>query len=207
MALHLATALDIPRADRNRLLTAAGFAPIWQEQDLGAEAMAPVHQAMQWTLDRHNPYPAVVLDRHWNVVDQNDASTALLGALGLGGEIDLLKELTGDGSLRQIIDNWSSVGHYLLTRLRTESAGVGGDPVLDAAISQLAADPELGMPDHDLPPVISIDFRIGDVCVSLFSTIAQFGTAEDLALAEVRIELFFPGDEPTREFLLALAAS
>jgi len=206
MALHLASALDIPRAERNRLLTAAGFAPVWREQQRDAQAMAPVHQAIQWTLERHNPYPAVVLDRHWRVVDQNQASRTLLAALGVTGEIDFLDQVTGDGELRKIIDNWSEVGHYMLTRLRTESAAVGGDPVLDHAIQRLAVDPALRIADGDLPPVVSVDFRVGDACVSLFSTIAQFGTAEDLALAELRIELFFPADEPSREFLEALAA-
>lgn len=205
MALHLATALDIPRAERNRLITAAGFAPIWSERELDTEAMAPVHQALQWTLERHNPYPAVVLDRHWRVTDQNEACASLLAALGIEGEIDFLAEMTGNGSLRQIIDNWSTVGHYLLTRLRTESAAVGGDPILDEAIERLASDPELGFTDGELPPVVSVDFRLGDACVSLFSTIAQFGTAEDLALAELRIELFFPANDVSREFLHALS--
>lgn len=211
MAVHLATALDVPRAERNRLLIAAGFAPIWRAHDLEAEAMAPINQAMAWTLERHNPYPAVILDRHWRVVAQNEASAKLLGALGIAGDstgdIDLLAEFTEGGALRAIIDNWSSVGHYVLTRLRTESAAVGGDPILDRAIEGLTSDPEVVTLDRDLPPVISADFRIGDACVSLFSTIAQFGTAEDLALAELRIELFFPGDEATRQFLVELAAT
>ena len=205
MALHLADTLDIPRAERNRLLTAAGFSPMWHEHDLGAEAMGPVHDALRWTLERHNPYPAVVLDRHWKIVDQNAASEALLGGLGLSGEVDFLDEFVGDGRLHTLIDNWGAVGRYMLTRLRTESAAVGGDPVLDAAVTRLAADDAVGPIEEALPPVVTVDFRIGDAFISLFSTIAQFGTAEDLALAELRIELFFPADDPTREFLEALA--
>lgn len=205
MAMHLAEALDLPRADRNRLLTAAGFSPMWRTHDLAADVMAPVHDAIRWTLERHLPYPAMVLDRHWQVVDQNTASQALLAGLGITGEISFLDEMVGDGALWAMIDNQGEVGRYLLTRLRTESAAVGGDPVLDAAIEQLAANSDLTPVDEPLPPVVTADFRIGDVCLSLFSTIAQFGTAEDLALAELRIELFFPADEPTRDFLETLA--
>jgi len=205
MATHLAIALDLPRAERNRLLAAAGFAPVWRTHELDEAAMAAVHAALAWTLERHNPYPAAVLDRHWNVVEQNAASSALLAALGVEGEINFLDQMTGEGRMRQIIDNWSSVGGYLLARLRTESAAVGGDPVLDAAIDKLVQDPEIELGDVDYPPVVTADFRIGDACLSLFSTIAQFGTAEDLALAELRIELFFPADEPSREFLELLS--
>lgn len=204
MALHLAESLDIPRAERNRMLTAAGFSPMWHEHDLDAEEMALVHDALQWTLERHNPYPAVVLDRHWKVVDQNATSRALLAGLGLSGEISFLDEIVGDGTLRTMIDNWGEVGRYMLTRLRTESAAVGGDVVLDAAIERLAADDGVSQIDGVLPPVATVDFRIGDAFISLFSTIAQFGTAEDLALSELRIELFFPADEPTRAFLASL---
>jgi transcriptional regulator with XRE-family HTH domain len=208
MAVHLAEALDIPRGERNRLLTAAGFAPMWQARDLADDEMIPVNEAISWTLQRHDPFPAVVLDRHWKVVRQNDSSAAVLGALGLTGEVDFLEEMTADeGRMRVLIDNWPMAGRFLLARLRTESAAVGGDPVLDAAIEHMAADPELAADGGPLPPVVNLDLRLGDVCLSFFSTIAQFGTAEDLALAELRIELFFPADEPTRKFLVATGPS
>ena len=205
MALHLAEALEIPLAERNRLLSAAGFTPQWHQRDMDTEAMTPVREALGWTLARHDPYPAVVLDRHWNIVDQNRSSQMMLGALGLEGAVSFLDEMRAGGSMREVIDNWSTVGRFMLSRLRTESAALGGDPVLDAAIAELAADEAIGELDAPLPPVVTVDFRIGDACVSLFSTIAQFGTAEDLALAELRIELFFPADEPTRALLEAIA--
>ena len=204
MALHLAEALELPRGERNRLLTAAGFSPMWQQQDLDSEAMAPIHDAIRWTLDRHNPYPAVVLDRHWRVVDLNTAASTIFASLGLPDNVDFLDAMTTPGGVRDLIDNWASVGRFLHSRLRTESAAVGGDAVLDATVAKLAADPEIGPSDEPFPPIVMLDLRLGDAVLSLFSTIAQFGTAEDLALAEFRIELFFPGDETTREFLEAL---
>lgn len=207
MAVHLAEALEIPRGERNRLLTAAGFAPMWQARDIDGDELKPVNDAISWTLERHDPLPAVVLDRHWKVVRQNRSSAAIFGALGIEGDIDFLDEMTSeDGRMRRLIDNWPAVGRFLLARLRTESSAVGGDPVLDAAIEQMAVDPELATADQPLPPMVNVDLRLGDTCLSLFSTIAQFGTAEDLTLAELRIELFFPADEPTRQFLVDLGA-
>jgi transcriptional regulator with XRE-family HTH domain len=207
MALHLAEALELPRGERNRLLTAAGFSPMWHKQELDSEAMAPIHDAIRWTLDRHNPYPAVVLDRHWKVIDRNEAASAMFAGLGLPDDLDFLDAMTTPGGIRDLVDNWSSVGRYMHSRLRTESAAVGGDAVLDAAVEKLAADPELEPTDEPFPPIVTLDLRLGDAVLSMFSTIAQFGTAEDLALAEFRIELFFPGDEPTRQFLEALSSS
>lgn len=206
MAVHLAEALELPRSERNRLLTAAGFAPLWREHDVDSTDMAPVHEALRWTLDRHNPYPAIVLDRHWRMVDKNQAATTLFEALGIDGDVSFLEEMTQPGGLRDLIDNWGTVGRFMLSRLRTESAAMGGDAVLDQAVQRLAADPTIEPGGSELPPVVNVDFRVGDVCASLFSTIAQFGTAEDLALAELRIELFFPADDITREFLEAIAA-
>jgi len=204
MAVHLAEALDIPRTDRNRLLTAAGFAPMWQEHDLDTDAMAPVREALSWTLDRHDPYPAMVLDRHWNVEQANKSATLMLAALGLEPNMSFLREMTHPDGARSLIDNWPTVGRFMLSRLRTESAAVGGDEVLDAAIAVLVDDVEIRTDDEPFPAVANVDFRVGDACISLFSTIAQFGTAEDLALAELRIELFFPADDTTREFFEAL---
>lgn len=206
MAVHLAEALELPRSERNRLLAAAGFAPLWNEHDMHSEQMAPVRKALAWTLDRHNPYPAVVLDRHWYVVDRNRAAGTVFGLLGIEGEISFLDEMTQPDGLRRLIDNWGTVGRFVLSRLRMESAAVGGDAVLDEAVQRLTDDPEIDPTATEFPPVVNLDFRVGDVCISMFSTIAQFGTAEDMALAELRIELFFPADDITGEFLDAIAA-
>ncbi|MEM7091839.1 MAG: helix-turn-helix transcriptional regulator [Actinomycetota bacterium] len=205
MAVHLADALEIPRGERNRLLSAAGFAPMWSEHDLDSDEMQPILRALEWTLDRHDPYPAMVIDRHWNVVRQNRTSQTMLGALGLVEPVNFLQEMTQPGGVRDLIDNWPTVGRFMLSRLRTESAALGGDDVLDQAIADLVDDPEIRTSDEPFPPIVNVDLRIGDTCLALFSTIAQFGTAEDLAIAELRIELFFPADEPTRSFFELLA--
>ncbi len=202
MVLHLAETLSMPRGERNRLLTSAGFAPVYTAHDVGEPAMEPVHRAIARTLDRHDPYPGIVLDRHWHVVDANRGAVALFELMGVGPRPDMLGLFLDPAGLRTLVSNWPMVGYFMLSRLRTESAAMGGDEVLDAAIADLTADESIAPPDAGpLPPTITTDLVVGDLTLSMFSTIAQFGSAEDLALADQRIELFFPGDGPSDEFL------
>jgi len=205
MILHLANVLDVPRQERNRLLGAAGFAPQYESHAPDSAAMKPIADAIEWTLRQHDPFPAIVLDRHWNVVNTNSAGSMMFAMLELAEQTNLIHEFVHGHNLRERIVNWSKVGYFLLTRLRTESAAVGGDPVLDEAISALAKDPSITPPSAArLPPVLPAIFRIGDTEVSLLSTIAQFGSAEDIALADQRLELFFPADEATKQLLLSV---
>ncbi len=206
MVLHLTDVLEIPRSERNRFLGAAGFAPIYRSHDPDGSEMEPIRKAVEWTLERHDPFPAIVLDRHWTVVQTNNSAATMFAMLGVEAGASLLEVFLNDTTMKSMVDNWSEVGYFLLTRLRTESAALGGDSVLDAAITQLAADDEISPPgDAHLPPALPIVFQIDDLRVSMFSTIAHFGSAEDMTLADQRIELFFPADEQTRELLMSLA--
>ena len=129
----------------------------------------------------------------------------LLGGVGLGTSDSLLLAFTNSPALRAAIDNWPEMARYLMTRLRTESSYLGRDPILDAAADKLAADaPDAIAPSVVvLPAVVPTRYRLNGTVLSLFSTIAQFGTAEDVSLADLRIELMFPADEATRLFLLS----
>ena len=207
MVLHLSEVLEIPRQDRNRLLGAAGFAPMYQTHDPDGEEMEPIRQAINWTLEQHDPFPAVVLDRHWNVLEVNTAGAMMFELLGVVTDVNMIDLFIKDDRVRSMIVNWSEVGYFLLTRLRTESAAVGGDAILDAAVASLVADESITARDAATPllPALPAVFNINGLEVSLLSTIAQFGSAEDIALADQRIELFFPGDEATKQLLLSAA--
>lgn len=208
MVLHLTEALDVPRQERNRFLDAAGFAPVYRSSDPDSAAMTPIREAIAWTLKQHDPFPALVLDRHWNVLDVNNAATMMLALFDLGPDINMIDAMLRNPSVRSTIVNWSEVGYFMLARLRTESAALGGDEILDDAIATLAADASIGPATASpLPPALPAIFDIGGLRVSLLSTIAQFGSAEDIALADSRIELFFPADDATRELLLGAPAS
>jgi DNA-binding XRE family transcriptional regulator len=208
MVIQLAEALAVPRADRNRMLNAAGFAPAYQERALSEPDMAPVHQAIDWMIARHDPYPALVVDRHWRIMSLNAAGTRLFGAFGLTKGASLIDALLDPKLGPQALENWSEVAYHLLVRLRTESAHLGGDGYLDEAAQRLAADLAVVsyVPPNPLPPIIPAKYRLPDGgSLSFISTIAQFGTAEDIALSDLRIELLFPSDEPTRTALLQLS--
>ena len=207
MVLHLTEVLEVPRQERNRFLGAAGFAPMYELHDPASAAMEPIRQAISWTLKQHDPFPAIVLDRHWNVLDVNQAAAMMFAMLGVEAEINMIDVLIHDQKVRDQIVNWSEVGYFLLTRLRTESTAVGGDEVLDAAIALLLTDEEIAPPSASpLPPALAAVFKIDELEVSLLSTIAQFGSAEDIALVDQRIELFFPADDATRALFLSAAS-
>ncbi|MGF1477675.1 MAG: helix-turn-helix domain-containing protein [Geminicoccaceae bacterium] len=205
MVIRLSDTLDVPRAQRNFLLEAAGYAPAYRRRDLDADDMAQVRAAVAWMLERHDPFPALALDRHWSIVQANRSATALLAAVGLGPGDSLLAAMIGPEGLRTALVNWPEVARHLFVRLRTESAHLGGDVVLDEVANELAREGvvEAGDPSRSLPAVIPARYRIGERVLSLFSTLTQFGTAEDIALAELTIELMFPADLETKAFLLS----
>lgn len=200
MVLRLSESLEVPRATRNTLLNAAGFAPAYTARDLAEADMACVREAMDWTLERHNPYPALAFDRHWRLLRLNACAAALLAPLHIGIGDSLLEAFMDGGALVDAIENRDEVIRHLVVRLRTESAHLGGDAVLDAAAEQFGA--EIGdddpHADDSMPAVIPARYRVNDRVLSFFSIISQFGATEDIALADVKIELMFPADESTR---------
>jgi transcriptional regulator with XRE-family HTH domain len=200
MVMQLSEALEVPRAERNRMLDAAGFRPAWVERPLSAADMDPVRRAIARVIERHDPYPALVVDRHWNIVAANQSGTLVLTAFGVAIGESILSALLEPGRAEAMIENWPEVAAHTLARLRTESAHLGGDAVLDKAASQLVLDPALQKPPQhaDMPAVVPTRYRLGGRIYSVFGTIAQFGTAEDIALADLKIELLFPADDATR---------
>ena len=205
MVMHLSETLEIPRTVRNRLLNAAGFSVAYQTRDLGDDELEYVNAAMNWTLDRHDPYPAIALDRYWRILRANVSATAMLGNMGITVGESLLDAFAEPGPARDCIDNWAEIARHLIARLRTESAHLGGDPVLDAAIARLADSLEPGETEYSgaLPAVITANYRANGMTLRFFSTISQFGSAEDIALADLKIELMFPADAATKAALMA----
>jgi transcriptional regulator with XRE-family HTH domain len=205
MALMLGDVLEVPRAARNALLHAAGFAPAYRSRTWSDDDMAPVRAALDWMLARHDPYPAFALDRHWVLVKANRSATALLGGLGLDCGCSLVDLFTDADLTRALFDNWHEVMHHMLARLRTESLHLGGDEILDAAADKVGA--ALGdasfVPSGMLAAVIPARYRANGTTLSFLSTIAQFGTAEDIALADLKIEMLFPADDATRQMLVS----
>jgi transcriptional regulator with XRE-family HTH domain len=201
MVAQLGEALGVPRAERNQMLHAAGYSPSWRTRDLDEAEMAPIRQAIARMIERHEPFPAFAIDRHWNVISANKTGWQVLAVFSVIEGNSLLEALIKPSVGPLLIENWPEVAAHFLARLRTESMHVGGDPVLDDAIARLAADPALAHTNAltDMPAVVPTRYKIGDRVYSVFSTIAQFGTAEDIALADLRIELLFPANDETAQ--------
>src|SRR6516165_7808119 len=209
MVLRLAEHLDIPLRERNRLLLAAGYAPLYEERSLAEPEMTPVHQALDRFLRAHEPYPAIVIDRHHNLVSANDA----LGVITDGVAPELLEPpanalrvaLHPRGMAPRVLnmDEWSA---HLLHRLRREAA-LTADPELDRLHDELAAYPGVCLQapvDKGSGGDILLPLRIrsGDRELAFFSTISTFGTAVDITLDELVIEAFYPANAQTASYLL-----
>lgn len=200
---RLGTALDLPLTARNQLLTDAGFAALYPGRRWDAVDMAPVRAAMDHMLTRHAPYPAFAVDRLWTILNLNAPAARLFGTLGLETGASLLDLMISD-TLPSLIENWPQIAHHTAQRLRTESAAQGGVAELDRTAAHLARVPQPA--GETLGPVVPTIYRMSDTRLSLFSTIAQFGTPEDLTLDDLRIELFFPADEETKAVLKHLGS-
>jgi transcriptional regulator with XRE-family HTH domain len=207
MLLHLAEVMALPRAARNRLLHLAGFAPVFPTLPLNDASLAPVRDAMDWTISRHAPYPAVIMDRLWRLVALNAPATGLFAAMHLGPGDSLLDAICAPQGAADLIENWPEVGHHTMIRLRGESAAAGGIADLDRAADHLARDPRIKgwQPPAELPAIVPTIYTAPGLRLSLLSTYASFGSAEEIALRDMKIELMFPADDATRATLIARA--
>jgi transcriptional regulator with XRE-family HTH domain len=209
MVLHLAEHLQIPLRERNGLLLAAGYAPLYGERSLDTVEMEPVRQALDRFLRAHEPYPAIVIDRHHTLLASNDALGMLIEDVSpqlLASPANALRiALHPQGMAPRTVNlgEWSA---HLLGRLDRE-ARITGDPELERLHEELAGYPgvELG-PTHGAITgaeiVLPLRLRDGDGELAFFSTLSTFGTAVDITLAELAIEAFYPANAHTATRLL-----
>jgi transcriptional regulator with XRE-family HTH domain len=202
--VRLSESLQVPLRERNALLLAAGYAPLYGERPLQSPEMEPVREALERFLRAHEPYPAVVVDRHHNLVSANDA----LSAITAGCAPHLLEPpanairiaLHPEGMAPRTINlgEWSA---HLLSRVRREAA-VTGDRQLEALYQEACsypgvhAEPAAGeCADPEI--VVPLELLEGERTLSFISTIATFGTAVDVTLSELSIEAFYPANAQT----------
>ena len=208
MVLTLAEHLQVPLREQNALLLAAGYAPAFSETPLETEQMSPVRHALDAILKGHEPYPAVIVDREWEIVASNEPAGMLLE--GVSAELvappanALRITLHPDGLAPRILnfEEWS--GH-LLTRLRRQAL-LSQDPALAELERELLGYPGVeqssGLAEPEEMLFVPLRLRLPNGTVlSLFSTVATFGTALDITLEELSIESFFPADEATKDYL------
>ena len=210
MVLRLAEVLDVPLRERNPLLAAAGFAPMYRETDLGSPALATVRKSIEFLLERHNPYPAVLVDRHWNLKLQNRGATIALGVFAdvITPPINVMRAMFV--GMRPFITNWDEIAPVMIQRLHREALAAGdarSRALLDEILKMegIPAEWRVADLDHETPVIVPLCVRRGDLELKLFSTVTTLGTPLDITLQELRLETFFPADEATDERLRELA--
>lgn len=212
MVLRLAGCLEVPMRERNALLMAAGFAPMFSERDLDDPAMAAARRAVDRILEGHAPYPALAVDRAWNLVSAN-AAVALLMQVDDPGlltpPVNVLRLSLHPRGVAPCIINYGEWRAHVLERLK-QQIEVSGDQALAELYDELAAypapPPSIHRPLHsDLGGVavpLLIETEAG--VLSFISTTTVFGTPVDVTLSELAIESFFPADAQTAETLRRL---
>jgi transcriptional regulator with XRE-family HTH domain len=216
MVMHLAEVLDVPLRDRNAMLVAAGFAPVFSERSLDDPALQPARDAIQLVLRGHEPFPALAVDRHWTLVSANRALAPLLEGVSptlLAPPANVLRIALHPEGVAPRIANLAECREHLLGRLRRQVANTG-DHTLHALLIELSAYPDTnGLAPRAQPArdyagvVVPLEIVTTAGMLAFFGTVTVFGTPLDVTLSELAVEAFFPADAATAEALRQHAAA
>lgn len=207
MILSLSRVLDLPLRERNTILLAAGFAPMYQETTLEAPELASVRGALDAILGKQEPFPAIVMNRYWEILRTNEAATRfmnfLLGNRASSAQNNVLRMLFDPGALRPYVANWEAVAESLVQRVHRECVGGIPDERTRTLLAKLLAYPDVprtwqtASPGTPTIPVVPVSFVKGDARFNFFSTVTTLGASQDITVQEIRIECFFPADAAT----------
>lgn len=206
MIIDLSDALDVPLRERNAILLAAGHAPRYSEAALDAPSLSRVTSALKRLLRQNEPFPAMVMDSHWNVVLANDAAPRFFGCfVDLGAwpaPRNLLHLMVDPAGLRPFVVDWAATARLLLARVHREAPGHAVDAttrrLLDALGRHPGVDPRRKAPEPDAAaPLVPLAFAKDGVTLSYFSLITTVGTPQAVAAQELRLECMVPADDET----------
>ena len=216
MVLTLATALAVPLRERNALLLAAGYAPVYRETRLDAPELEPARRALDTILAHHEPFPAIVIDGQWDLLRANQAASAffarLLGDARPEGRPNVLRLMFDERYVKPYVDDWVQVAGDLVQRAHREAAGGTPNEALVRVLKEVLAYPGVPArfasldPDVALSPFFPISFKKGDLALRYFSLVTTLGTPQDVTLQELRVESFFPADVETERAAARLLA-
>jgi transcriptional regulator with XRE-family HTH domain len=220
LILKLGTVLEIPLRQRNVMLLAAGFAPAYQERKLSDPELKSVKQALDFMLAQQAPYPALVVDRLWNLVMTNGpAATMMKWLLDMPDSqpmpregVNVLKLMLDPAGVRQYLVNWEEVCADLLHWIQREAMGDGPESEATHLLQELIALPGIEAatqtPNLDMRalPFLAMTIRKGGVELNMFTAITTMGTPHDVTVHELRIESFFPADATTADWFKSRAA-
>jgi transcriptional regulator with XRE-family HTH domain len=212
MVLHLAEHLDVPLRERNPLLMAGGYAPTYQATDFNAPEMEPVRDAVEKLLRAHDPFPAILVDRRWNLVSANSAAMLLVEGVDpslIEAPVNVLRTSLHPRGLAPRIINLAQWSDHNVDNLRRTIAMTGDEDLRELEIELVGYAREMGVepaPVSDAPRSIAIPMRLRpveatDQELQFMTMIATFGTPVDITLAELALETFLPADSYTATFL------
>ncbi|MFC5431539.1 helix-turn-helix domain-containing protein [Paraburkholderia denitrificans] len=220
--LTLAQTLDVPLRERNALLLAAGYAPVYSEAPWNAAEMRSVIHALERVVRQHEPYPAIVMDRHWNVLMTNAAAPRFFGCFidmaARGGPRNMLHLMFDPRGMRPFLDDWKTVARSLLQRVHRESVGHAVDAGTKRLLDELLVYPDVprDWKTHHGPsatptmPVIPLGFVRDGAVLRYFSMVTIVGAPQNVVAQELRLECLFPADDETearhRQLLAAHSA-
>jgi len=217
MILRLSETLEVPLRERNDWLTAAGFAPIFKARPLDDPQMSQVMSAVRTMLANHEPFPAIAIDRAWNIRLSNAPFDRLASMIGAdvwtrvgGGQRNLMRLFFHPDGIRPYVVNWDAIAPLLWHRAGREAEALGGQE-MQRVLAELAPhqddDTLWAAEDAALVPVLPLEMEKDGLRISLFTVIATFGTAQDVTADELRIESLFPADEATEALFRAAAVN
>jgi len=213
MVARLADALAMPLRERNALMIAAGYAPEYHETALTTPEMAPVRRAIEFILEQQEPYPALVMNRHWDLLMANRALTRVFGVVrgGAPTHANVLYQIFDPDDMRPYVANWEEVAGDVIRHLHNEIALAPGDAKARALLDAVLSYPDIPArwrtrePGATPLPLLTTVFRKDALELSFFSAFTTFGTSRDVTIDELRIECLFPADEATADFCRTLA--
>lgn len=211
MVLRLAEALQVPLRERNALLLAAGYAPLYTQNALDTEEANAARHAVELLMAQLEPYPVVVVDRYWNTLKMNSGEKRFLALFPCCDSVtphNGVRLVFHPNGLRPFIENWETVAARIIRRVHREVIANPSDDTMKSFLEELLSYPNVPTRwlalDGVSPPFLTINYRWKDSTLRLFSALTTFGTAQDVVLQELRVESFFPADEITRAVLTSL---
>jgi transcriptional regulator with XRE-family HTH domain len=210
MILHLAEQLEIPMRERNVLLVAAGYAPLFPERPLNDPALQPARAAIDVILESHKPYPAFAIDRHWNVVASNRALQEMYEGVDpalLASPVNAIRLSLSPRGVAPRIENYGEWRAHVVARL-TQQVELTADPKLVELLREVRAYPMplSGPAPEPNPMAVPFKLRIKAGLLSFFTTTMVFGSPVDITLSELAVELFFPADAATAALVTRLSS-
>lgn len=217
MVIRLAGSLELPLREQNGLLSSAGFAAAYSQSSFDADSMQHANHALSIMLKHHEPYPAVVVDRNWNILMMNEANLKVFGlfmdVMGIletispGKQPNLARLTLHQEGAKPYISNWDEIAGYFLQQLSSELNANPYNTEARELLDEIMAYPDI--PDaHFVPsgvtPYIEFKLQNEELDLAFFSVVSTFGTPQDVTLQEIRIETFFASNEATETFLRTL---